>query len=279
MFEVASVRAKTRLFLYFLAIIALLPFQYLMVKFLPRYWHVIPLFFHRLCLRILGIELRIHGTPVKSPATLYVSNHSSYLDITVLGAILPASFIAKAEIATWPIFSWLAILQRSVFIKRDRRQALEHKKIIEARLAQKDSLILFAEGTTSDGSRVLPFMSSLFDTAQNARLIQPISISFTELDGIPVGRTLRHIYAWYGDMTLAPHFFAVMHQGDMTIDVIFHDAINPADYANRKILSETCHNIVAKGVSDLIVGQDYMRPAKIIAEPVDEPAAAARVLS
>ena len=266
MFEVASVRARTRLALLLTAVVLLLPFQALMAKFFVKKWHVIPLFFHRLCLRILGIEARIHGTPYKAPGTLFISNHSSYLDITLLGSILPASFIAKAEVSTWPVFSWLAILQRSVFIKRDRRHAAEQKKVIEDRLAANDSLILFPEGTTSDGSRVLPFMSSLFDTAQTAKMIQPLSIVFTELDGIPVGRTLRQLYAWYGDTTLPPHFMGVMRQGDMTVDIIFHDPINPADYANRKILSEACFKIVSKGVSDLVIGQDYMRPPEAKAD-------------
>ena len=96
---------------------------------------------------------------------LFAANHISYLDITVLGSLLDASFIAKTEVAGWPLFGWLARLQRSVFIDRRARSTAHQRDSIAARLAAGEALILFPEGTSGDGNRLLPFKSALFSVA------------------------------------------------------------------------------------------------------------------
>ena len=99
---------------------------------------------------------------------LFAANHVSYLDITVLGSLLDASFIAKTEVAGWPLFGWLARLQRSVFIDRRARSTAHQRDSIAARLAAGEALILFPEGTSGDGNRLLPFKSALFSVADHA---------------------------------------------------------------------------------------------------------------
>ena len=141
--------------------------------------------------------------PPKRPV-LFASNHISYPDITVLGSLIPGSFIAKAEVAHWPFFGWLAKLQRSVFVDRQVRSTARQRDAIAERLATGDALILFPEGTSGDGNRVLPFKSALFSVARNREraapiTVQPVSIAYTRLDGMPIGRRLRPFFAWYGD--------------------------------------------------------------------------------
>src|SRR5690606_14738865 len=141
----------------------------------------LPVFFHRTCLRVIGIRIDQRGTPAAARPTLYVSNHSSYLDIVVLGALLPASFVAKAEVAGWPLFGLLSKLQRTVFIDRRRGSTLLQREAIADRLKAGDNLILFPEGTSNDGNRTLPFRSALLSVAEEAPegspplAVQPVS--------------------------------------------------------------------------------------------------------
>ena len=100
---------------------------------------------------------------------LVVSNHTSWLDITVISTLAPLSFVAKSEVAGWPLFGTFARLQRSIFIDRTRRKgAAEANREIAERLAGGDAIVLFAEGTTSDGNRVLPFRSAVVGAARDA---------------------------------------------------------------------------------------------------------------
>src|SRR5439155_9057911 len=107
------------------------------------------------------------------------------------------------------LFGWLAKLQRSVFINRQVRSTADQRDSSAARLAAGEALILFPEGTSGDGVRLLPFKSALFSVADHAAsgpvTVQPVSIAYTRLDGIPLGRALRPFFAWYGSMSLAPH--------------------------------------------------------------------------
>ena len=146
--------------------------------------------------------------------TIVVSNHVSWLDIPVIGSLHPLSFIAKSEVEGWPVIGLFARLQRSVFIDRQRRKAtVEVNDALAHRLVKGEALVLFAEGTTSDGNRLLPFRSSLVGAAQTALMhdsvervfLQPLAIAYTSRNGLPVTRRERPFIAWYGDMDLGPH--------------------------------------------------------------------------
>src|SRR5262249_55574771 len=167
-----------------------------------RWTSTLPVFYHRCCCRILGLHIRVIGSPTPRRPVLFAANHVSYTDITVLGAVIPGSFIAKAEVAQWPFFGWLAKLQRSVFVDRQVRNTAVHRDAIRARLASGDALILFPEGTSGDGNRVLPFRTALFAAAQHGDgsrpvIVQPVSLAYTRLDGMPIGRFYRPLFAWY----------------------------------------------------------------------------------
>ncbi|MFO1150152.1 MAG: lysophospholipid acyltransferase family protein [Alsobacter sp.] len=190
--------------------------------------HRLPQHFHRFVCRLVRLRVTVEGAPSAARPLLVVSNHTSWLDITVISALAPVSFIAKREVGTWPVFGALARLQRSIFIDRTRRKgAAEANREIAERLAGGDALILFAEGTTSDGNRVLPFRSSLVGGARDAVaaaghvervMLQPLTIAYPRRQGLPLGRAGRPFVAWYGDMDLLPHLGALL--GDAPLDAV-----------------------------------------------------------
>lgn len=223
----------------------------------------IPLWYHRRCCRILGIRVERRGRQSRSQPTLYVTNHSSYLDITVLGSVIPGSFVAKSEVAGWFFFGWLARLQRTVFVERRALRARDQRDALARRLDRGDNLILFPEGTSDDGNRVLPFKSALLSAAERRPqgqplVVQPVSVAYTKLDGLPLGRSLRPFFAWYGDMELAPHLWQLAGLGRLTVAVHFHQPVTLDDFGSRKRLSEHCQAKVAQGVALALSGRSSL---------------------
>jgi lyso-ornithine lipid O-acyltransferase len=225
-----------------------------------------PRFYHRQCCRILGLRVRRIGRPTEARPVLFAANHISYLDITVFGSLIAGSFIAKTEVASWPLFGWLARLQRSVCINRQVRSAAEHRDTIAARLAANEALILFPEGTSGDGNRVLPFKSALFSVANHRATgpvtVQPVSIAYTRLDGMPIGRRLRPLFAWYGSMALAPHLWKVLGLGTVEVVVQFHPPTTLAECGSRKALARYCEELVAGGLASALSGRRGSPPRR-----------------
>ncbi|MCR9257884.1 MAG: 1-acyl-sn-glycerol-3-phosphate acyltransferase [Alphaproteobacteria bacterium] len=220
----------------------------------------LPRIYHRICCRILGFKIVIRGRRIKKGPVLFVSNHVSYLDISVLAAVVTGSFIAKAEVADWPFYGVLAKLQRTVFVRRERNHVGKQADEIGDRLAQGDRLILFPEGTSGDGNRVLPFKSALFAVADRdvngaPLTVQPVSIAYTRLNGMPMGRAIRPFFAWYGDMSLAPHLWTMLGLGRATVEVRFHPPITFQELGGRKALAAHCEKEVAAGVSAALKGK------------------------
>ena len=240
--------------------VILLPLQSAVLALDLRFARWLPLQFFRHWCRIFGIHVRVHGKISPHRPTLFVANHVSYLDIIVLSSILDASFIAKSEIANWPILGPLARLQRTLFVERRRPRAANQRDAISERLSAGDSLILFPEGTSNDGQHVLPFKSALFSVAERSQdekplTIQPVSLAYTHLDGIPLNRALRPQYAWFGDMTLAPHLFEMLGIGTVTVEVTFHDPVVGDGFETRKSLAEFCHGVIVRGVDASLSGR------------------------
>jgi 1-acyl-sn-glycerol-3-phosphate acyltransferase len=237
----------------------LMPVQLVLVLLRLPASRWLPVYVHRVYCWILGLHVEVHGRPVDRRPVLFVSNHTSWIDIVVLSAVVPVSFIAKHEVAGWPFFGWLAKLQRTVFVERRLARTVAHRDEIQARLAAGDNLVLFAEGTSNDGNRVLPFKTAFFAVAERAApgslTIQPVSVAYTRLDGIPMGRRLRHLFAWYGDMELAPHLWQVLGCGKGTVEVRFHPAVPAVEMANRKALAVYCFEQVRTGVVESLTGR------------------------
>ena len=245
----------------FLILILLMVPVHIVYKALqPRDHHRLPILFHRTLLKLIGFRVRTHGTMTNAAPVFFVANHVSYLDIPVLGALIPAYFIAKAEVARWPLFGFLAKLQGTVFIERRSNRVREQRDQLTSHLAAGQNLILFPEGTSSDGQMVLPFKSSLFSAIESAAedidiVVQPVSIACTAIDGLPITQNLRYIYGWYGDLSLLPHMWQAFKCDRFNIDVIFHPPIHAKDMHDRKQLAVACHDAIARGIEQCVTGR------------------------
>lgn len=247
---------------------------------LHRGWiTALPLAYHRGCCRILGFRVRTIGAPTRERPALFAANHVSYTDISILGSLIPGSFIAKREVASWPLFGWLAKLQRSVFVDRQARTTATQRDAIAKRLAAGDALILFPEGTSGDGNRILPFKSALFGAADYRGApevcVQPVSVAYTRLDGIPMGRHYRPFFAWYGAMALTPHLWSMLGLGKVEVVVEFHPPARFADWPSRKAVARYCEERIAAGVAAALSGRPQTAPsAPAAVTPSDFPQAA-----
>ncbi len=204
--------------------------------------------------RLIGLKVRVIGTRAAGDRPLvFVSNHTSWLDIPVLGGQLDGCFVSKGEVAKWPLVGAIARLGRTVFISRQRGNTGRERDEMRARLTAGDNLFLFPEGTTSDGSRVMPFLSSFFAVAEGADppLLQPVSVVYDRLAGLPAGRATRPLFAWYGDMTIATHYWRLARHRGLRVTVLLHAPLETAAFANRKQLSQAVWRVVADGAATL----------------------------
>ncbi|WP_043830564.1 lysophospholipid acyltransferase family protein [Muricoccus aerilatus] len=213
------------------------------VAFARLYW--------RVACTLMGMRVRVVGERSSAPRTLYLSNHSSWLDIPVLGGALEAAFVSKAEIGRWPLIGWVARLGRTVFVSRSRRRTGDEAREMQERLAAGDSLILFPEGTSSDGTRVLPFRSSFLAVAEKAETIRPVSVVYDRLGGLPACRRDRPVFAWYGNMSIAPHAWWLLRHAGLRATIVLHDPLPPGAIPNRKSLAAATEAVVAEGASAL----------------------------
>jgi len=218
-------------------------------------------FFWKVLLRIAGISVRVRGEACRARPLVFVSNHVSYLDIPVLGSLLPGFFVAKADVARWPAMGWLASYARTVFIERKRAAAQGHKALLLARLAEGQPLIVFPEGTSSDGNRVLPFKSTLFSVAEETVdgreiLVQPVAIAYTRCFGLPIGYVWRHFFAWYGGMEFGEHLWGMLHMGRLSVEVRLLPPVHLSAYGSRKALAAACEAEIREQVRGLLSGRD-----------------------
>ena len=193
-----------------------------------------------------GIVVRFHGVPLAKPGTLYVANHVSWTDIVVLGGLLDAGFVAKQEVAAWPLIGPGARRYGCVFVARDRRGSVGSQSgAIAECLAGGGSLILFPEGTTGDGSIVLPFRSSLFAGVAGGSRVQPVTLTYRRRDGRPFDAGERRRFAWLGDDALLPHAMQLAWSGGALVDVHFEQ---PLACPDRKALALACHAAISARV-------------------------------
>lgn len=221
----------------------------------PRLWHSCACF-------IFGIQIRVVGAPPEHGHIFYIANHLSYLDIPVLGSLIKGSFIAKADVEGWALFGFLSKLQQTAFIRRDRQAAKMVQTQLDTMLSDGKDLILFPEGTSTDGRSVRPFKSSMFSLAMDSdhsdkMLIQPITISMKSVDGIDINinspQEYRDLYAWHvemdDDLDIGKHLWRFAQSKGAVLQVVFHSPIAPKNFTNRKDLSAACFDSVSGGLS------------------------------
>jgi len=228
-------------------------------------WGVICSNYCRVLRALLRIRVRINGTPVRDRAVLFVSNHVSWADIVVFGSILPVAFIAKREVRAWPLIGITAQMQRTVFVDRSRRhQAAAAVGEIVSRLHGGIPVVLFAEGTSSDGNHVLPFRSALLGAVEHAAargvgngdiVIQPMSICYTALHGIPMGRQHRPLAAWHGDLDFVPHVKEFILRGAVDTVVTYGEPVVVGPGSDRKALARRLEDTVRGSVAATLLGR------------------------
>lgn len=197
--------------------------------------------------RVLGIGFSTHGNLMTQRGAV-VANHTSWLDIFALNAKKRIYFVSKAEVADWPGIGWLARATGTVFIERNPARAKEQTELFEARLMAGHKLLFFPEGTSTDGMRVLPFKTTLFqsffgDHLRETCYIQPVSAVFHA----PKGAEAR-FYGWWGDMAFGPHLLKTLasnRQG--RVELTYHSPLRVSDFANRKALAAECERVVRQG--------------------------------
>ncbi|GBQ12379.1 lysophospholipid acyltransferase family protein [Swaminathania salitolerans] len=238
--------------------------------------------------RLLSLDIRVLGKAAGTVGgkkgrargerpVIYIANHTSWLDIPVLGTKIYSVFVAKGDIERWPIMGLVSKIGRTIFVSRNKSTTGRERDEMITRLAEGDNLILFPEGTSSDGSRVLPFMSTFFAIAKLPRLpknrplpeedmpryppgltplIQPISLVYDRLEGLPVTRARRPVFAWYGDMDLGPHVWQFLKQRNKRATILLHPPLAPEDFPSRKALANAAWRAVATGAAALRQNSD-----------------------
>jgi 1-acyl-sn-glycerol-3-phosphate acyltransferase len=251
----------------------LIPAQWIAMKLRLPLRKRIPVFYHRLIARVAGIRVTVAGTPTEG-GVLLTPNHSGWLDIITLSSIRPVSFIAKHEIASWPLFGTLARLQEAIFVRRgEKSRVAGDRDIMRERLLAGDALVVFPEGTSTDGNRVRKFKSALFGAAElplgedeqhhvTHPRVQPVSIAYTRLYGIPMGHENRPFFAWYGDMDLAPHIWQAFKRGPIDVIVEFHPPLTVDQCGDRKALAAAAEEAVRRGLSRGLHGAYVPDPRK-----------------
>lgn len=207
-------------------------------------------YFRVLCW-LIGLKVRVVGEATRQAPVLFVSNHSSWLDVLALGTTLDACFVAKSEVGQWPLIRTVARLGRTLFVSRTRTATKGEAGVIRERMGQGDSVILFPEGTTSDGGRVLPFRSAFLSVADHARQVQPVSVVFDRLGGLPACRRDRPLFAWYGDTDIFTHFWRLARHPGGRATIVLHDPVDPADYPDRKALAAACSEVIARACATM----------------------------
>ncbi len=200
----------------------------------------------RVALRILRLRVSATGRPMLH-AGAFVANHTSWLDIFVLNAGAPLSFVAKSEVSGWPGIGWLARVAGTVFVQRSRRDLDRQRALIVDRMSAGQRLLFFPEGTSTDGQRVLRFRPALFAAVLSDRLasahVQPVTVAYTAPEGVDA-----RFYGWWGDMDFGPHLVQVLAQrGRGRVAVTWHEPLPVTGFADRKPLAEAAEGLVRSG--------------------------------
>lgn len=257
-----TLRASAVLTGFFALTLPLMPVQSVLLRVSPKSARLFPHWYHRQVCRVLGIRLIVDGAVQPDAPVLLVCNHTSWLDIITLSALAPVSFVAKKEVGGWPFVSSLARLQRTVFVDRTRRQAAgEVTDEIMARLSEGDTIVLFAEGTSSDGNRVLPFKTSLFGAVKGPQamgsntVVQTAAVVYTHRRGLPLSRADRPRVGWYGDMEMQSHAWDVLKSGPLTVTIKVSKPVPLDTYADRKHLAIQSERAVRQAVHGILRGR------------------------
>ena len=198
----------------------------------------------RRLLDLLAVDLAVRGV-APQPGSMIVANHVSWLDVYAINAVQPAAFVAKSEVRGWPLIGWLAARSETIFLRRGSRG---HARIINEEIARVldggGNVAVFPEGTTTDGSRLLPFHAALLQPAIAAgHAVQPVAVAYRDPDG---KRSL--VPAYVGETTLVQSLCAIAAAGRLTVEVWVGESIT-ADAAHRRELAVAARGAIARALS------------------------------
>ncbi len=205
--------------------------------------------FHRTIAAGFGLHPQVFGTP-GGPGTMFVANHISWADIISVGAVVDTDFVAKADVAAYPGIGALAARTGTIFVQRERRsQAVSQMEAIRQRLLAGRRVLMFPEGTTSNGRSILPFRSSLFAAADSATAVQPVTIHYTAPEGGGIDPATLDAIAWIGDEDMLPNALSLARQR-AGIALHFHEPVAASAFDTRKALAEYCREIMLHHYGD-----------------------------
>ncbi len=250
-----------------------LPIQYICIKFGWPLRHKIPVIFSRTICTLLGIRVVIHGTASPNTPQIRVANHVSWTDILVLGTQQPVCFLAKKEVAAWPIFGFLAKVQGCIFVDRTRRMGIPLVNIALAERMRGDwPVVIFAEGTTGDGNRLKKFYSSHMAAARDylavnveceSVSVQPVTIIYSRHNGLLLNRVGRSFFAWYGDTDMLPHLWSLLKSGTVQCDLFYAPPILFRRNNQRKEMTVTCRSAIHQHFTSALTGREQLLPVKL----------------
>ena len=244
--------------------IVIIPLQALINALKLPFWGVLPRFFHRVGCIFLGMRVTVIGQPATGRPTLLVSNHISWTDIIAVGSVAEVTFVAKREVGEWFFVGMMARLQKTIFVDRTRRSdAGRTAQEMGAHMAGGNAVLLFAEGQSDIGTHVLPFRSALVGAAQHAMMdagaedvmIQPLTIAYTRLQGLPVGRTERSLIAWIKSKSVKQNISEILAGPVKDVTVAFGAPRPLRDTDNRKLVTKAAENDVRAMLVALNRGQ------------------------
>jgi len=235
---------------------------------LPNRWKIISRLNrnYTLLLRlILNIRVTVTGDEgqLERGGYVIIANHVGYVDGIVLGSIFPILFVSKREVKSWPIVGQWNVLCGTIFINRQRKvQVASLIRQMTRKLKQEANLLLFPEGTSTNGEEILPFQTvPLAAPLRNRSIIVPVTVTYKTIDDQPVTTANRDSVYWYGDMEFVTHFWNLLALRGIEVLVTIQPKIECFRYsdnsAGRKKLAEECYNrVLGRGTEDITMAED-----------------------
>lgn len=202
---------------------------------------------------LLNIKVRVEGEAkgVEEGGYFIASNHMGYVDGIVLGSIFPVIYVSKSEVRGWPVIGPWTALCGTVYIDRKRKDKIPLLVgELAERLKQKANVLVFPEGTSTNGDRLLPFQTAPFAAPLRARAaIVPVTLTYQRIDDQPLTKDNRDRVYWYGDMEFVGHLWGLLAVRRIEVTVELHAAIETSRYKNdsagRKALSQATYDSIA----------------------------------
>ena len=235
---------------------------------LPNRWKIISRLNrnYTLLLRlILNIKVTVRGDEgqLERGGYVIIANHVGYVDGIILGSIFPIIFVSKREVKSWPIVGQWNVLCGTIFINRQRKvQVASLIRQMTRKLQQEANLLLFPEGTSTNGEAMLPFQTvPLAAPLRDRSIIVPVTVTYKTIDDQPVTTANRDSVYWYGDMEFVTHFWNLLALREIDVLVTIQPKIECFRYsdnsAGRKKLAEDCYNrVLGRGTGDVTMAED-----------------------